>query len=131
MDSVDTVLTGLREQREKLAQELERVDRAIAALEGSLDGRAPAAAAAAAPPARPYAMLTLYEATVHYLRSVQEPRTARQIAEALRAGGFRTRSPRLSAIVATMLGREEARQAGIRRTRDNRKHCLYSSGSKG
>jgi hypothetical protein len=129
MDSVDVVLEGLREQREKLALELARVDRAIAALEGSLDGSAPAIAASAAPPPKPYAQLTLYQATVHYLRSVSEPRTARQIADALRAGGFRSRSRRLSAIVATMLGREEARHAGIRRTRDARKHCLYSSGA--
>jgi hypothetical protein len=129
MDSVDAVLAGLREQQAKLATELARVERAIAALEGSLDGSAPATAAAAAPPPKPYTTLTLYQATVHYLRSVKEPRTARQIAEALRAGGFRTRSARLSAIVATMLGREEARRAGIRRTRDNSKHCLYSSGA--
>jgi hypothetical protein len=124
MDSVEAVLAGLREQREKLALELARVERAIAALEGSLDGSAvPAAAAAAvASPARPYESLTLYEATVHYLRTVNEPRTSRQIAEALHAGGFRTRAQRFPSIVATMLGREDAaRYFGIRRTRDKKR----------
>ena len=126
MDSVDEVLGGLREQQAKLAHELARVERAIAALEGSLDGSAMARAAEPAPP--PYATLTLYQAAVHHLRSVNAPQTARQIADALQAGGFRTRSRRFTAIVATMLGRKEARQAGIRLRRDKNKHCLYTSG---
>ena len=111
MDSVDEVLAGLREQQKKLAVELARVERAIAALEGSLD---------AAAAAQPYLTLTLYEATAHYLATVNEPRTSRQIADALRAGGFITRSSRFPTTVATMLARPGAKRAGIRRTRDKK-----------
>ena len=118
MDSVDEVLAGLREQQKKLATELARVERAIAALEGSLDE---GFIAAAAVQARPYAALTLYEATAHYLASSSEPRTSREIAESLRTGGFKTRSRRLSSTVTTMLTRTEARRHGIRRTRDKKR----------
>jgi hypothetical protein len=118
MDSVDEMLAGLKEQQVKLARELARVERAIAALEGSLDESVIAASAAA--PA-PYVRLTLYEATAHYLASANEPRTSREIADALREGGFKTRSRRLPTTVATMLSRPEARYAGIRRTRDKKK----------
>ena len=117
MDSVDEVLAGLREQQKKLALELSRVERAIAALEGSLDGSRVARAAAA----QPYVTLTLYEATAHYLATVKEPRTSRQIADALRAGGFITRSSRFVATVTTMLSRREAKRAGIRRMRDKKR----------
>ena len=118
MDSVDEVLAGLREQQKKLALELSRVERAIAALEGSFDESRVAAQAAAA---QPYVRLTLYEATAHYLATANEPRTSRQIADALRAGGFITRSRRFPTTVATMLARSEARRAGIRRTRDKKR----------
>ena len=114
MDSVDEVLANLKEQREKLARELARVEKAIAALEGSLDESRAAAA-------RPYVYLTLYEAAAQYLADANEPRTTRQIADALRAGGFKTRSRRFTSTVSTMLGRKDARHAGIRRTPD-RKH---------
>lgn len=126
MDTVDEMLAQLRQQREKLTQEQEklvqelaRVEKAIAALEGSLDESRTAAAAAPALP--PYAYLTLYEAVAHYLSTVKEPRTSGQIAAALRAGGFKTRSQRLAATVVTMLGRNEARQYGIRRTPDKKR----------
>lgn len=117
MDSVDEVLAGLREQQKKLATELARVERAIAALEGSLDGTFVAAAAVEP---RPYAALTLYEATASFLAYSNEPRTSREIADALRAGGFRTRSAKLASTVATMLARTEARRYGIRRTRNGK-----------
>lgn len=119
MDTVDEMLAQLRQQREKLTQELARVEKAIAALEGSFDESRVAAAAAPAIP--PYAYLTLYEAAAHYLASANEPRTSRQIADALRAGGFKTRSQRLASTVATMLVRKEARLSGIKRTRDKKK----------
>lgn len=126
MDSVDEVLAGLREQREKLtreqeklAQELARVEKAIAALEGSLGESRTAAAAAPAVP--PYAYLTLYEAVAHYLSTEEEPRTSSEIAAALRAGGFKTRSRRLAATVVTMLSRKEAHRFGIQRTPDRKR----------
>jgi hypothetical protein len=122
MDSVDEMLAALREQREKLAQELARVEKAIAALEGTLDESRVAAAAPATPP---YAYLTLYEATAHYLAQENGPRTSRQIADALRAGGFKTRSRRLASTVSTMLARKDARGTGIRRTRDKKKWIYH------
>lgn len=114
MDSVDEMLATLREQREKLAQELARVEKAIAALEESFDETHAASK-------RPYAYMTVYEATAHYLANAKEPRTTRQIAEALRAGGFKTRSRRFVSTVSTMLGRKDARHAGIRRTPDKKR----------
>lgn len=115
MDSVDEVLAGLKEQQQKLAAELARVERAIAALEGSLDGTLVAAADVEP---RPYAAMTLYEATAYFLAYSKEPRTSREIADALRAGGFKTRSAKFASIVATMLARKDARLYGIRRTRN-------------
>jgi hypothetical protein len=117
MDSVDEVLAGLKARREELARELARVEKAIQALEGSLDGSTEESRAAAK---RPYAYLTLYEATAQYLAKENAPRTTRQIADALRAGGFRTRSRRFTSTVSTMLGRQDARHAGIRRTADQK-----------
>jgi hypothetical protein len=111
MDRVDQVLASLREERDRLAAELARVEQAIASLEGN----------ATAAAVRPYALLTLYEATEHYLKSAGEPKTTREIAIALRNGGFRTRSPYLTGIVSTMLRRPVAKQFGIRNTRDGKR----------
>ena len=110
MDRVDEVLASLREERERLVGELARVEQAIASLEGST------------PAARLYAMHNAYEAAAHYLASVGEPRTTRQIADALVAGGFKTRSSNFTTILGTMLRRtESARQAGIHRTADQKR----------
>ena len=79
-------------------------------------------APAAAEPARPetpYAEWDLYEATTLYLATVGVPQTARQIADALRAGGFKTRSIDFAGTVRTMLHRRPTR--GIRLTSDGKR----------
>lgn len=122
MEKVAEVLAGLREEESRLRVELAGVQRAIAALEEVL-GIAPTAAPvnASTPPAEPpapgpYATGSLYEAVADYLVEIGEPRTARQIAEALLAGGYPTRARDFTATVRTMLQRElSTRQYGIRR----------------
>jgi hypothetical protein len=119
MDRVDEVLASLREERERLTAELQRVERAIAAL----DGQSIQAIAA-----RPYAMLNVYEAAAHFLAQAGEPKTTREIANALRAGGFRTRSERFTATVGTMLSRQKsASYFGIRRTSDKKRWVVRAS----
>jgi len=128
MESVAQALEGLREDERRLSAELTGVRRAIAALEKVM-GIEPAAAAAEttaplpspAPPSPPpepgpYAECDgVYNAAAEYLASVGgEPKTAREIAEALRAGGFPTRASDFTASVRTMLHRDlSARDYGI------------------
>ncbi len=111
------MLDGLRKERDRLATELAEIERAIAALEGSAaaqDGRVPKAG--------PYTAMTLFEAAAAYLAEAGEPRTTRQIADALLQGGFITRSTYFAGIVSTMLNRKEsAQEFGIRRTRDRKR----------
>jgi len=137
MQKVTEVLEGLRAERSRLLAEVAGVDRAIAALEEVLGIRteppapapeepahaepevAPAPPAPPAPPrpAGPYAKAAgLYEAVAAYLREAGEPRTARQIADALRAGGYPTRANNFQSTVRTMLVRTESSHwYGIRR----------------
>ena len=103
MDKVAELLTGLREQRQRLADELASVDRAIAALEGA-DGTTEGRARRAAP----YAMRGLYEAVAAYLADAGEPKTVREIADGLIAGGYQTRSEDFATTVRTMLRRTES-----------------------
>ena len=125
MQKVTEVLAGLREEQRRLQVELSGVERAIAALEEVLGvertavaGLAeaprvePAAVAApeeSAPRAvvakGPYATYRLFEAVSVYLAGAEEPKTARQIAEALEAGGYPTHSANFPATVRTMLRR--------------------------
>jgi hypothetical protein len=114
MDKVDEVLAGLREEQQRLTQELARVEQAIASLEGSTG-------------ARPYTMLNLYEATAHFLSAAGQPKTVREIATALRAGGFKTRSAQFTATVGTMLRRPSARDFGIRLTSDRKRWFVKTS----
>lgn len=138
MAKVEAILAELREERERLRRELGRVERVIAVLEDP-DGMSAAAgerattvntAAAAAETVtatatpvvgQPYTMLDLYEAAAKYLASVDTPKTSRQIADALRAGGFKTRSKKFGGTVRTMLRRSSARSAGIRATSDGKR----------
>ena len=54
----------------------------------------------------PYAMYdSFYEAAAAYLTKAGEPKAAREIAEALKAGGFQTRATDFTATVRTMLHR--------------------------
>jgi hypothetical protein len=113
MKKVAEVLEGLRDEERRLSVELSGVRRAIAALEEVI-GIAPEqpalqptlAAPAPAVPLGPYATGGFYEAAASYLAAAGEPQTARQIAEALRAGGYPTRATNFTATVRTMLHRE-------------------------
>jgi len=140
MGKVDEVLAELRAERERLAEELARVDRVIEALQEAA-GNASAAAgrgemvmpsvqtaagpatAQAALPAGigPYTLLDIYEATRSYLLTVDEPQNSTQIANALRAGGFKTRSQNLVNTVRVMLRRKSGRQTGISVTKDGKR----------
>lgn len=133
MSKITAVIAELREEQARLKLELSRIERVLEALEEKIvpDGReeraetAPPAPAAAAPasPERKYAEWDLYEAATLYLAGVGEPQTARQIADALRAGGFKTRSADFAGTVRTMLRRRPTR--GIRLTSDG-KRWVYS-----
>lgn len=129
MSKVADVLAELRLEQERLTVELARIGRAIEALEEVAN---PSAARSSSsdgnvspppppPPSKPYAMMDLYEATRAYLQTVDTPQTSTQIAQALRAGGFKTRSTRFTATVRTMLLRDTARLTGISITRDHKR----------
>jgi|SRR6185436_1307500 len=128
MKKVAEVLEGLREEETRLSVELSGVRRAIAALEEVMgteerpagtapeQNAPPVSAGAPAPPVPPgpYATSGFYEAAAAYLSSAGEPRTARQIAEALQAGGYPTRAKNFTATVRTMLHRNfSAKEFGI------------------
>ena len=126
MDKIGELLADLREEQIRLRLELGRVTRIIDALETAIGiaerPERDAVAQPAPPPApapKPYAQLDVYEATAAYLATVSEPKTARQIADALRAGGFKTRSIDFPGTVRTMLRRQPTR--GIRQTSDGKR----------
>jgi hypothetical protein len=134
MEKVAEVLAGLRDEEARLRVELAGVRRAIAALEEVLGIAPPAqpqpASVTASTPAPestppepepeppapgPYATSSLYDAVADYLAEDGEPRTAREIADALQAGGYPTRSRDFAATVRTMLQRGPV-DYGIERT---------------
>jgi len=130
MSKAAAVLAELREEEARLKFEVVRIGRVIEALEEALgiaerreesaDADAGAAVAPLPPPrSAPYAMLDLYDATAAYLRTVDEPQTSRQIADALRAGGFKTHSMEFRDTVRSMLRRRST--PGIRKTADGRR----------
>lgn len=121
MKKVAEVLEGLREEERRLSVELSGVRRAIAALEEVMGngperspvtapepGVAPPDAGVPAPATTPgpYATASLYEAAAIYLAGADGPKTAREIAEALKAGGYSTRAKDFTATVRTMLLRD-------------------------
>lgn len=128
MARVDEVLAEMRRERDRLSAELARVDRVIAALEerGAVAGPAETPGRAA-PPASlprgvgPYSLLDIYEATAHYLSTVDRPKNSTEIAAALRAGGFKTRSKNLVNTVRVMLRRKDGRTTGISVTKDGKR----------
>lgn len=122
MDTVADVLARLRAEKERLSAELMGVERAIVALEQA----APAAQAmqpepvlppppdpapeprAVRPepiPPGPYTALYFYEAVAAYLQLEGEPKTPREIADALLAGGYLTSATNFRASARTMLRR--------------------------
>lgn len=126
MSRIAEVLTALREEREALLREVSRIDRAIAALEDAA-GTGPVKAAASRYPADalgrkpgPYSMLNICEAAALYLASAGAPKTAREIAAALRAGGLRTAALRLTDSIRKAL-RRCGSDHGIRHTADRKR----------
>jgi len=119
MKKVAEVLDELRAEESRLSVELSGVHRAIAALEEVMgiapaqtgvtarEQSAPPAGSAPGPmdPPGPYAMASFYDAAAVYLSAAGEPKTVREIAEALRAGGYPTRAGNFSATARTMLHR--------------------------
>ena len=145
MGKIDEVLAEMRRERERLAVELSRVDRVIAALEegGAVVGNdekgvamaivPPSAAATTAASAAqatlprgvgPYSLLDVYEATAHYLSTVDTPKNSTEIAAALWAGGFKTRSRNFVNTVRVMLRRKDGRSTGISITKDGKRWFL-------
>lgn len=133
MSRVAEVLQSLREEQAHLRLELSRVERAIEALEEAMGPAAQVVRVAPeAPPAipaapviesgavqKPYAWMGITAAAAAYLASAGEPKTVREIADALRAGGFPTRSARFEASVRTTLNRSGSEE-GIEQVPDGR-----------
>jgi len=140
MGKIEDVLAEMRQERERLAADLSRVDRVIAALEeggafvggdetivppGTAATTAAIAAQASLPRGiGPYTLLDIYEATAHYLSTVDTPKNSTEIAAALRAGGFKTRSRNFVNTVRVMLRRKDGRSTGISVTKDGKRWFL-------
>ena len=140
MGKIEDVLAEMRRERERLAADLSRVDRVIAALEeggafvggdetivppGTAATTAAIAAQASLPRGiGPYTLLDIYEATAHYLSTVDTPKNSTEIAVALRAGGFKTRSRNFVNTVRVMLRRKDGRSTGISVTKDGKRWFL-------
>lgn len=140
MDHVTAVLAELHDERGRLAAELARVERVIGVIE-ELTGAEPrelmadatSFVAASAPPppppppapapaSLPYVTMNVYEAVAAHLAEVKEPQTSRQIADALVAGGYPTRSSYFCNALGTMLRRKDStRQYRISVTDDGRR----------
>ncbi len=127
MGKVDEALVELRQERERLAFELARVERVIAALEEAMAQVVDVAASLSVvqtslpPGVGPYSLLDIYEATADYLSTVDTPKNSTEIAAALRAGGFKTRSKNLVNTVRVMLRRKSGRSTGISVTSDGKR----------
>jgi len=139
MNTIAEVAAKLRAERQNLLVELSRIDRVLAAL-GEAAGLEPipAAPATTAHPLvvyptdvlgrtpGPYSMLSVCEAAAVYLASVGEPKTSREIADALRAGGLRTTAKSLTDTVQKML-RRSGSYCGISAT-SNKKRWFVRKG---
>ena len=127
MNNVAAVLAELEGERSRLWAELTRIERVISVIE-QLTRPKPAVTVVSAtpiaalplpepppppppPPAakpKPYTSLDVYEATAAYLAEVGVPKNSREIADALIAGGFPTRSKNFCNVLGTMLRRRES-----------------------
>ena len=147
MDNVTTVLAELHDERRRLLAELARVERVIGLIE-ELSGTEPrlmvtdpaadvVASKAPRPPAPapaslPYVTMNVYEAVAAHLAEVKEPQTSRQIADALVAGGYPTRSSYFCNALGTMLRRKNStRQYRISVTDDGRRWFVRPKRSSG
>ena len=127
MGKIDAVLAEMRQERERLVAELARVERVIEALEQARAAGAPIVPARGVAQVSlpggvgPYSLLDIYEATAHYLSTVDTPKSSSEIAAALRAGGFKTRSRKFVNTVRVMLRRKDGRTTGISVTKDGKR----------
>ena len=138
MDNVTAILAELQEEHRRLSAELSRVERVIDVIV-ELSGADPQVRATAPAPVRfapdapaslPYVTLNLYEAVAAYLAEVQEPQTSRQIADALVAGGYPTRSTYFGNVIGTMLRRKDStRTYRISVTADGRRWFVRTQSS--
>jgi hypothetical protein len=124
MAKVAEILLELRKEQAHLKAELARVEKVIALLEQGMgaeaEGEEPARAAASPTEEGPYSQLYFNEAAAEYLASANEPKSAREIAEALVAGGFPTKSANFQASARTMLHRMNTYAHGVEQTIDGK-----------
>jgi hypothetical protein len=110
-------LAVLEARQAALAAELAHLEPVIASLRklaGSGDSRPPGPPPAAKPvPEGPYAKMDVLTAARHFILSAGTSQSSREIADGLKAGGYRTRSRRFTSTVSTILNRGAA--AGFRR----------------
>ena len=94
-------LQGLKEKREKLLAQIAKVDKQIAELAGEpavpvAEPEAPAAAPAPVKPKKPRKLpkntMSLNDAIVKVLDEAKKPMSVAEIAEAVRAAGYKTTS---------------------------------------
>lgn len=130
-------LVFLRARREALGAQLEELDTLIAGLQKLMSGAAVEEPAAKPKPApepepqpepqplpppvaapAPYANMDVVDAARHYLRACNRPMPTREIAEALIAGGYPTRSRKFVSTVNTLLRRAAAAGGDVRRNDD-------------
>jgi len=141
MNMIAEVAAKLRAECQNLLAELSRIDRVLTALEETAGLEPiPAAPAITAHPLvvyptdvlgrtpRPYSMLSVCEAAAVYLASVGEPKTSREITDALRAGSLRTTSKSLTDTVRKML-RRSGSYCGISATSNKKRWFMRNNRS--
>jgi len=72
------------------------------------------------PTSGPYSKMKFPAAARAYLASVGMPKTSNEVADGLKAGGFRTKAGNFAASVHAMLGRPSAQVLGIVRTAEKK-----------
>jgi hypothetical protein len=97
MEDVQAAIEALQRARETKLAELDAIDRALAAL------GAPVSGSVERQVGRDFEHLGIVEATKRYLSEKGEPRTTREIAEALLARGVQTKSKKYVATVYATL----------------------------
>ncbi len=93
-------LEELKERREQLVRELAKVDKAIAAIQG----RAPRGRGGRRGPGRQPSLLTL---VVQTLAQNKKPMTAGELAEAVLAAGYKTKSKNLQALIWSQIYKDD------------------------
>jgi hypothetical protein len=110
MDTVKTAIEALLRARQTKLQELQAIEQALQSLGVDVAGGQPLRGR------KDFEDLGITIATKRYLGEVGEPRTTREIADALREGGVKTRSKKYIASVYATLHNSPA----FKRTEDGR-----------